>query len=158
LCPERRRLSGRRAGIDVTARFARLGWRAVAPEGVGAFHPATVRAIAARDPDIIVPGDPAARAVLRQPAWSGLKAVGSRRVYVAPAVPFGWIEARPSINRLIGLAWLHGGDATTPAALANQQLQDRVHTTGPVGTIANAARAALTGRFKRGVQTRAPAI
>jgi iron complex transport system substrate-binding protein len=34
-------------------------------------------------------------------------------VLVEPEEPFGWIEEPPSINRLLGLAWLseHGGAA-----------------------------------------------
>jgi iron complex transport system substrate-binding protein len=28
------------------------------------------------------------------------------RIHLVPDVPFGWIEAPPSVNRLIGLAWL----------------------------------------------------
>ena len=30
----------------------------------------------------------------------------SGRIYLAPNVPFGWIDFPPSINRLIGLRWL----------------------------------------------------
>jgi iron complex transport system substrate-binding protein len=28
------------------------------------------------------------------------------RIYTAPAVPFGWIDAPPGVNRLVGADWL----------------------------------------------------
>jgi iron complex transport system substrate-binding protein len=33
-------------------------------------------------------------------------AVTSKRVFLAPRLPFGWIDAPPSINRVIGLRWI----------------------------------------------------
>lgn len=38
--------------------------------------------------------------------WQSVPAVVNRRVHLAPTVPFGWIDGPPSVNRLIGLAWL----------------------------------------------------
>ncbi len=40
------------------------------------------------------------------PAWRSVKAVADKRVHLAPTAPFGWIDRPPSLNRLIGLAWL----------------------------------------------------
>jgi iron complex transport system substrate-binding protein len=40
------------------------------------------------------------------PLWQGTAAVRSRRVYLSPAEPFGWIDRPPSINRLLGMRWL----------------------------------------------------
>lgn len=40
------------------------------------------------------------------PVWRSLAAVQAKRVYLAPTAPFGWIDRPPSVNRLIGLAWL----------------------------------------------------
>jgi len=40
------------------------------------------------------------------PEWQSVPAVAKHRVFVAPAVPFGFIDEPPSINRLIGLPWL----------------------------------------------------
>jgi iron complex transport system substrate-binding protein len=45
-------------------------------------------------------------ALLRDPQWRGLAAVRSKRVYLAPADPFGWIDGPPGVNRAIGLYWL----------------------------------------------------
>jgi len=39
------------------------------------------------------------------PDWADLPAIAQGRVYLAPAVPFGWIDEPPSVNRLIGLLW-----------------------------------------------------
>ena len=35
-----------------------------------------------------------------------VRAVAENKVYLAPSLPWGWIDAPPSINRLIGLRWL----------------------------------------------------
>ena len=57
--------------------------------------------------DGIVTVDPSFAASVRTDvAWSGIRAVRSNRVYLAPLVPFPWLDAPPSINRLIGLRWL----------------------------------------------------
>jgi iron complex transport system substrate-binding protein len=47
-------------------------------------------------------------ALLHSSAWRGLIAVASKKVYLAPAVPFGWIDDPPGVNRIIGLYWLTG--------------------------------------------------
>ena len=45
-------------------------------------------------------------ALLHSTAWRGLIAVAGKRVYLAPADPFGWIDDPPGVNRIIGLYWL----------------------------------------------------
>ena len=47
-----------------------------------------------------------AASVRTDAAWSGIRAVRASRVYLAPLVPFPWLDFPPSINRLIGLRWL----------------------------------------------------
>ena len=113
-------------GTDVTAIFARLGWQTVAPDGTGTFRPASVEAIRALDPDIIILSDPAAKEVLHTAPWASLRAVRDGHAYIAPSEPFGWVEEPPSINRLLGLAWLRGGDPLTLATLANAVVYGRV--------------------------------
>ncbi len=44
--------------------------------------------------------------LLHDSQWRGLAAVRSKRVYLAPADPFGWIDDPPGVNRAIGLYWL----------------------------------------------------
>ncbi len=46
------------------------------------------------------------QAVWRDPIWAGVNAVRSKRVFLAPDRPFGWFDAPPAANRLIGLKWL----------------------------------------------------
>jgi iron complex transport system substrate-binding protein len=45
-------------------------------------------------------------ALQRSSEWRGLPAVAKKRVYLAPADPFGWIDQPSSVNRIIGLYWL----------------------------------------------------
>ncbi len=97
-----------------------LGWTLLAPpppdgarEG-GAFRAATVAQIAALDPDEIFFGSPAMRAkVAESPDWRALRAVREHHAWTVPDAPFGWMEGPPSVNRLLGLAWLEDG---TPSA------------------------------------------
>ena len=59
------------------------------------------------NPDTIVTQDPAIyRIVMVDPAWATLAAVKSKRVYLSPQAPFGWIDEPPGINRLLGVLWL----------------------------------------------------
>ena len=44
--------------------------------------------------------------VWQDPVWRNVKAVRDKRVYLSPDLPFGWIDAPPSANRLIGIRWL----------------------------------------------------
>jgi iron complex transport system substrate-binding protein len=126
-------------GTDVTAIFPRLGWQVVAPDGTGTFRPASVEAIRTLDPDIIILSDPAAKDVLSTAPWAGLRAVHDGHAYIAPSVPFGWVEEPPSINRLLGVAWLRGGDPLTLAALFNSAVYGRVLTRDQLVAIAGGA-------------------
>lgn len=59
------------------------------------------------DPDMIIVDSPALFAEIGQrPLWRDLRAVREHRVYLPPLFPFGWIDAPPSVNRLIGVRWL----------------------------------------------------
>jgi iron complex transport system substrate-binding protein len=102
---------------DVTEVFTRLGWKVLAPDGQGTFRTSSVEAINALDPDILIFSDPAMRETLaHNDAWKTVRAVREGHVHVAPAQPFGWVEEPPSINRLLGLAWLGGHEPATLAA------------------------------------------
>jgi iron complex transport system substrate-binding protein len=58
-------------------------------------------------PDTIVSLDPSFRQTISQKAgWKPVPAVAAGRVFLAPSLPFGFIDAPPSLNRLIGLTWL----------------------------------------------------
>jgi iron complex transport system substrate-binding protein len=126
-------------GTDVTAVFAQLGWVAVAPDGDGPFRPASVDAIRALDPDILIFAAPKMAEVFgHDDAWQAVRAVREKHAYIAPALPFGWIEEPPSINRLLGLAWLSGGDPATLASMFTAVAYGHVLTPAQLGS-------ALTG-------------
>jgi iron complex transport system substrate-binding protein len=65
------------------------------------------------DPDAIVTNSPEFWKARENAEWAALRAVPQQRVYLAPALPFGWIDEPPSVNRLIGLLW--AGHALYPA-------------------------------------------
>jgi iron complex transport system substrate-binding protein len=75
--------------------------------GRGGLTRVTRAQIFSWNPQIIVAQDRSFyNALLRDPQWRGLAAVRSKRVYLAPADPFGWIDGPPGVNRAIGLYWL----------------------------------------------------
>lgn len=72
--------------------------------GLVAVSPEQVLAWA---PGVIITLDPAFADHARiDPAWRPVPAVAEGRIYLAPGLPFGFIDAPPSVNRLIGLTWL----------------------------------------------------
>jgi iron complex transport system substrate-binding protein len=116
-------------GTDLAETFTRAGLQLVAPAGSGSSRQATVDDIRALDPDMIVFADPAMRATLAQSeVWRSLRAVRDGRAFVAPNMPFGWLDEPPSVNRLLGLAWLGGSDPRTLAALFNVVIYGRALT------------------------------
>ena len=59
------------------------------------------------NPDTIVTVDrDFAESVKTDPTWASVAAVKDGHVYLAPRLPFGWVDFPPSVNRLIGLWWL----------------------------------------------------
>lgn len=59
------------------------------------------------NPQVIVTQDAAfARRVRTDPLWRDISAVRTGRVHCAPALPFGWLDSPPGVNRLIGIRWL----------------------------------------------------
>jgi iron complex transport system substrate-binding protein len=57
------------------------------------------------NPDAVVTNNSAFWEARKTPEWAQLGAVLKGRVYLAPTLPFGWIDEPPSVNRLIGLLW-----------------------------------------------------
>ncbi|MDK8873523.1 iron ABC transporter substrate-binding protein [Paracoccus sp. SSJ] len=85
-----------RVGARNLAEAETRGLATVSPEQVQAWAPEVI---------ITIHRDFAAN-VGRTPEWQGIPAVANGRVYLAPAAPFGFIDAPPSVNRLAGLVWL----------------------------------------------------
>jgi iron complex transport system substrate-binding protein len=58
-------------------------------------------------PDTIITLDRGFRqSVKDKPAWQPIPAINADRIFLAPNLPFGFIDSPPSVNRLIGLTWL----------------------------------------------------
>ena len=124
------------AGTEVTAAFARAGWQVLTPDGDGPFRHVSIETIRALDPDILIFAEPAMRdAAAKVSAWQSVRAVRDGHVFFAPTQPFGWLEEPPSINRLLGLAWLAGADPATLAPLFNAAVFGHVLSPGQLGAI-----------------------
>jgi iron complex transport system substrate-binding protein len=114
---------------DMTEVFTRLGWHAVAPAGQGALRKTTIEGIRALDPDVIIFGDHSMQTTIAtSEAWRTLRAVREGHAFIAPSLPFGWIEEPPSVNRLLGLAWLSGADPGILAVMFNAVVYGHVLT------------------------------
>jgi iron complex transport system substrate-binding protein len=128
-------------GTDLAESFTRAGWQLVAPTGQGPSRQASLDDVRALDPDIVLFTDPAMRATLAQSdAWKSLRAVRDGHAVVAPDMPFGWLDEPPSINRLLGVAWLGGADPRTLAALFNAVVYGRALTAPQLDAVVAGAR------------------
>ncbi len=75
----------------------------------GGIANVSIEQVLAWAPDTIITWDPHFfAAYASDPVWAAVPAVRDKRVYLAPRLPFGWIDAPPSINRVIGLRWIAG--------------------------------------------------
>ena len=75
--------------------------------GRGGIANVSVEQLLAWAPDTVITWDRNFfRGVYDDPVWAPVPAVRDRRVYLSPRVPFGWIDAPPSVNRFIGLRWI----------------------------------------------------
>jgi iron complex transport system substrate-binding protein len=123
-------------GTDLAEIFTRLGWTVVAPDGHGALRQARFDEIRTLDPDILILSDPAMRETLATSAeWRSLRAVHEGHALIAPSLPFGWLNEPPSINRLLGLAWLSGRDPVELAASFNKVVYGRALTAPQLRTL-----------------------
>lgn len=75
--------------------------------GAGGIAKVSMEQVIGWDPDVILVLDAGFyRSVQTDPLWSGIKAVREKRVYLSPSLPYGWFDAPPGVNRLIGVRWL----------------------------------------------------
>jgi iron complex transport system substrate-binding protein len=95
-------------GSQVTATIDQAGVINVAGRlGTGEVARITREQIFQWDPAIIIAEQRSFyNALQRDRGWRGLAAVTAKRVYLAPAAPFGWIDDPAGPNRIIGLPWL----------------------------------------------------
>jgi iron complex transport system substrate-binding protein len=95
-----------------------------AAAGTGSLTRVSLEQVLAWDPDVILTQEPAfAETALTDPAWRKTRAARERRVWLAPALPFGWLDGPPGVNRLIGALWLARRLDGTPVAT----IRDEVH-------------------------------
>jgi iron complex transport system substrate-binding protein len=97
-------------------------WTNVA-EGSRDIGRVTREQVAAWDPEVLVTLDGGfAEAVRRDPAWRWRRNGERRRLLLLPDRPFGWVDRPPSVNRLLGCAWLADpkGAAVTVGALSRR--------------------------------------
>jgi iron complex transport system substrate-binding protein len=102
--------TGPRASIN-TEIIERAGGVNVAERasGRGGIANVSIEQVLAWAPDTIITWDANFFAsYATDPVWASVPAVVNKRVFLAPRLPFGWIDAPPSINRTIGLRWIAG--------------------------------------------------
>jgi iron complex transport system substrate-binding protein len=96
------------AGAQVMASIDQVGVINVAGRlESGELTRVTRDQIRAWDPAIIIAQQRSFyNALQRDRGWRGVTAVTNKRIYLAPAEPFGWIDDPAGVNRIIGLSWL----------------------------------------------------
>ena len=91
--------------LEVLERVGAVNVAAAA--GTGSLSKISIEQVLAWNPDVILVLEPAFYASVRtDPLWSSVKAVRENRIYMAPNLPYGWFDAPPGVNRLIGVRWL----------------------------------------------------
>ena len=99
--------TGRAGSINVELLDFCAGRNVGAEAGQGSLTRVSLEQLLLWNPEVIVTQDAAfARRVLADPLWRGIAAVRAGRVHCAPALPFGWLDGPPGVNRLIGVRWL----------------------------------------------------
>lgn len=89
----------------------------------------TLEQVVAWDPEILVTLDEGfARMALHSEVWRRRRNGMLRRVLLLPDRPFGWIDRPPSVNRLLGCAWLA---APTDGVMALAMLNRRLYGLAP---------------------------
>ena len=100
--------TGLKGSINVES-IERIGARNVAAEriGQGSLVSVSPEQLLMWNPEIVITAEAVFAAVAAtDDVWKTIKAVRDGRLYVAPEVPFPWLDSPPSVNRLIGLKWL----------------------------------------------------
>jgi iron complex transport system substrate-binding protein len=91
--------------MDVLDRVGAVNVAAAA--GRGGLTAVSMEQVLSWNPDVILVLNPAFyRSVATDPLWASVKAVREKRIYLAPSLPYGWFDAPPGVNRLMGVRWL----------------------------------------------------
>ncbi|MDQ8028165.1 MAG: hypothetical protein REJ23_05525 [Brevundimonas sp.] len=105
------------------------GWTNVAVGGEGVRR-VSQEQVRAWDPEVLVTLNPGfAKLAQRDPVWRTRADGSRRRILLMPDRPFGWIDRPPSVNRLLGCAWLAAPTAGPSARLA--RLSRRLYGMAP---------------------------
>ena len=95
-----------------------------ASAGAGSLTRVSLEQLVAWDPDVVVTQDASFAAGVRsRPVWQGLRAVKEGRVWLAPTLPFGWLDGPPCVNRLIGALWLARRLDATPVRTVREEVR-----------------------------------
>jgi iron complex transport system substrate-binding protein len=97
------------SGSINTEIIERAGGVNVAERGAarGGLATVSLEQVLAWAPDTIITGDAGFfGSYAANPVWAAVPAAAAKRVYLAPRLPFGFIDQPPSINRTIGLRWM----------------------------------------------------
>jgi len=100
--------TGNRGSIN-TEIIERVGATNVVDGGMsqGGLYNVSLEQVQAWNPDTIVTVDPnVAQYIRSDSSWSQIEAVRRGRVFLSPRLPYGWVDAPPSLNRLAGVQWL----------------------------------------------------
>jgi iron complex transport system substrate-binding protein len=91
--------------LEVLDRVGAINVAAAA--GSGGLTKVSMEQVLAWNPDVILGLDPIFyKAVQTDALWSSVEAVRKKRIYLAPNLPYGWFDAPPGVNRLMGVRWL----------------------------------------------------
>lgn len=78
-----------------------------ASAGKGGLTTVSLEQVLGWNPDVVLAASPKFAANLKaDPSWASVNAVKKDHVFTTPALPFGWFDSPPGINRLIGIRWL----------------------------------------------------
>jgi iron complex transport system substrate-binding protein len=103
------------------------GGRNVADTGRPGLARVSLEQVLAWNPDWVLTQDRHFQRLARQdPGWRSLAAVREGRLLLAPALPFGWLDGPPSVNRLLGIPWLASHLRLARPALPGTALQQQV--------------------------------
>lgn len=107
------------------------GWTNVATGGTDIGR-VTREQVAAWDPEAVVTLSADFAATMRGDlVWGWRRNGRPRRLLLMPDVPFGWIDRPPSVNRLLGCAWMADPEGS---GLALGSLTRRLYGMAPVET------------------------
>lgn len=99
--------TGLSGSINVEILEAAGATNVAAAAGTGGLTDVSLEQILAWNPDVIIAARRSfAEAAKSNQDWASIQAVTDGAVYIAPSLPFGWIDTPPSANRLIGIRWL----------------------------------------------------